>query len=649
MIPPDDSDDEERTIVRPTGTRGGGAMAPSAAIAFPTGGAAPETPAAPAQSAAARLGHTLPIGTRLRDYEITGLIGEGGFGIVYLAWDLSLQRKVAVKEYVPASIASRVAGSSAIVVKSDRHLDTFKAGLKSFVNEARLLARFDHPSLVKVYRFWEENGTAYMVMPFYEGPTLKTALTELGHVPSEDELRAWLTPLLDALTVMHAAQCFHRDIAPDNILLTASGPLLLDFGAARRVIGDMTHALTVVLKPGYAPIEQYGDVASMSQGAWTDLYALACVVYYAITGKTPMSSVERLMDDRLVPIATLAAGRYGAAFLRAIDAALAVRPQDRPQNEAQFRALLDADRPAAAAPPAPAQPAVHHDAYASTELRGYSTVPGTLTPVLATQLLARPPGEAALPPEAAREEPARHAPTAPSTLGPDSTLPGVAVSHGALRGEVPGGGKGWLVVIALVIIGIGIVAAALGVFQASRERGIAVSPSGPASAIAAPVSEPAPASAIVRPSPERFAAPPAASAVAPPSMAPPAASTPSVSAAASSLLAVPPAAATPSREAAPIENPRPSAVVPTPATVPNPSAESQGPAKLPRNAAAVPTPTPARPHRENAAARTETPAEPRPEATRRAPSGSRCSDILQKASLEPLTAEEAAYLKRECR
>src|SRR5450432_348688 len=296
-------------------------------------------------SGAAQPGHTLPLGTRLRDYEITGLIGEGGFGIVYLAWDHSLQRRVAVKEYMPSSMAARVGGSSAIVVKSERHLDTFKAGLKSFVNEARLLARFDHSSLVKVYRFWEENGTAYMVMPYYEGPTLKAALAELGHVPSEAELRAWLNPLLDALTVMHAAQCFHRDIAPDNILLTSAGPLLLDFGAARRVIGDMTHALTVVLKPGYAPIEQYGDVASMSQGAWTDIYALACVVYYAITGKTPMSSVERLMDDRLEPLAVTVAGRYGDGFLRAIDAALAVKPQDRPQTEAQFRALLDAGLP----------------------------------------------------------------------------------------------------------------------------------------------------------------------------------------------------------------------------------------------------------------------------------------------------------------
>ncbi|MGZ8260516.1 MAG: serine/threonine-protein kinase, partial [Caldimonas sp.] len=287
-----------------------------------------------------RPGHTLPFGTRLLDYEITGLIGEGGFGIVYLAWDHSLQRRVAIKEYMPASMTARIAGSSAIVVKSERHLDTFRAGLKSFVNEARLLARFDHPSLVKVYRFWEENGTAYMAMPYYEGPTLKAALAARAGPPSEAELRAWLRPLLDALELMHRAQCYHRDIAPDNILLTPRGPLLLDFGAARRVIGDMTHAITVVLKPGYAPIEQYGDVATMTQGPWTDLYALASVVYFAIAGKTPTSSVERLMDDRLVPLKTTAAGRYSEELLGAVDAALALRPSDRPQDVRQFRAVL---------------------------------------------------------------------------------------------------------------------------------------------------------------------------------------------------------------------------------------------------------------------------------------------------------------------
>ncbi len=345
----------------------------------------------------AQPGHVLPLGTRLRDYEITGLVGEGGFGIVYLAWDHSLQRRVAVKEYMPSSMAARVGGSSAIVA-SERHQDTFRAGLKSFVNEARLLARFDHPSLVKVYRFWEENGTAYMVMPFYEGPTLKTALAELGHVPNETEIRAWLKPILNALALMHAAQCYHRDIAPDNILLTPRGPLLLDFGAARRVIGDMTHAMTVVLKPGYAPIEQYGDVTSMAQGPWTDFYALACVVYHAITGTTPTSSVERLMDDRLEPLSTRMAGRYSPAFLGAIDTALAVRPADRPQDHRQFRALLDADLPPSFGP--------------TTSAMRLDDAPASLWPELPTQVLTRPSTPAASAVAAAPEPPRKEAATA---------------------------------------------------------------------------------------------------------------------------------------------------------------------------------------------------------------------------------------------
>jgi serine/threonine protein kinase len=181
----------------------------------------------------------LAVGTRLGEFEITGLVGEGGFGIVYLGYDHSLERTIAIKEYMPSALAERV-NDTAVVVKSSRHQDTFNAGLKSFINEARLLARFDHPALLKVYRFWEANGTAYMAMPFYEGPTLKQALAERTDAPDEKWLKALLAPLLDALEVMHQTQCFHRDIAPDNILLLKGNrPLLLDFGAARRVIGDM--------------------------------------------------------------------------------------------------------------------------------------------------------------------------------------------------------------------------------------------------------------------------------------------------------------------------------------------------------------------------------------------------------------------------
>ena len=194
------------------------------------------------------------------------MLGEGGFGIVYLAWDHSLERRVALKEYMPAALAAR-SGATQVQVKSARHQDTFDLGRKSFVNEAKLLAQFDRPSLVKVYRFWEANGTAYMVMPFYEGITLKDKLRSMGSPPGEEWLMGLLAPLTEALAVVHAESCYHRDIAPDNvILLNATGkPLLLDFGAARRVIGDMTQALTVILKPGYAPIEQYAEAPGMSR------------------------------------------------------------------------------------------------------------------------------------------------------------------------------------------------------------------------------------------------------------------------------------------------------------------------------------------------------------------------------------------------
>jgi len=309
--------------------------------------------AAPPPSASSEGGNHLPVGTSLGEFELTEVLGEGGFGIVYLARDHSLHRRVALKEYMPSALASRTAGTN-VSVKSERHRETFEAGLKSFVNEARLLAQFDHPSLVKVYRFWEANGTAYMVMPFYEGVTLKQKLKDMGAAPNEAWLMELLEPLTEALEVIHAEQCYHRDIAPDNvILLKGTGrPLLLDFGAARRVIGDMTQALTVILKPGYAPVEQYAEVPGMKQGAWTDVYALAAVVYYAIMGKTPPTSVGRLMADSFVPLSQAAAGRYSPGFLAAIDKALAVKPEDRTASIAELRASLGLDKYAEAHPQA---------------------------------------------------------------------------------------------------------------------------------------------------------------------------------------------------------------------------------------------------------------------------------------------------------
>ena len=299
---------------------------------------------------------SLPAGASLGEFEILKVIGIGGFGIVYLANDHSLQRKIALKEYMPSSLAER-SSDSRVTVRSERHAETFQAGMRSFINEARLLAQFDHPSLLKVYRFWEANGTAYMAMPFYEGLTLSQTLRGRSTPPDEAWLKALLAPLLDALETIHAEQCFHRDIAPDNIMMLADDrPLLLDFGAARRAIGDMAQAFTVILKPGYAPIEQYADVATMQQGPWTDIYALASVVHFAITGRAPVPSVARMISDPLLPLAQTAAGQYSDSFLKAIDRALSVRPEDRPQSVAELRSILALQSATRSGPPSQSVP-----------------------------------------------------------------------------------------------------------------------------------------------------------------------------------------------------------------------------------------------------------------------------------------------------
>ncbi|CAN5333602.1 hypothetical protein BH10PSE17_BH10PSE17_01890 [soil metagenome] len=290
--------------------------------------------------------NTLPPGWRLHEFEVQRVIGEGGFGIVYLAQDMQLERRVAVKEYMPGALAARARDWS-ISVKSERHKDTFEAGMRSFINEAKLLARFDHPALVKVYRFWEAHGTAYMAMQFYEGPTLKDHLkARNGVAPDEAWLKQLLTPLLESLERLHAENCYHRDIAPDNIILQdgiGTRPVLLDFGAARRIIGDLTQALTVILKPGYAPVEQYAEVPSLKQGPWTDVYALAAVLYYAINGRPPLPSVGRMIKDDMKSAREIGEGRYSLAFLSAIDAGLAVLPEARPPTLSAFRELLFAN------------------------------------------------------------------------------------------------------------------------------------------------------------------------------------------------------------------------------------------------------------------------------------------------------------------
>lgn len=288
-----------------------------------------------------RTGTCLPVGSRVADFEIAGVIGEGGFGVVYLAFDHSLQRTVAIKEYMPAAFALRGADYG-VMPRSARDSETFTTGLKSFINEARLLAQFDHPALIKVYRFWEQNGTAYMAMRYYEGQTLKSVVLENPARVTQDWLKGLLKPMLEALDALYRVNILHRDISPDNIMIQDSGEaVLLDFGAARQIIGDMSRSLTVILKPGFAPIEQYADDASMNQGPWTDIYSLSAVVYLAIVKKPPPTSVARMIKD---PIERLQDGDhpgFDKSFLAAIDEGLSVRPEDRPQSIEAFRRMLD--------------------------------------------------------------------------------------------------------------------------------------------------------------------------------------------------------------------------------------------------------------------------------------------------------------------
>jgi serine/threonine protein kinase len=283
--------------------------------------------------------NALPPGTRFGELEILATLGIGGFGIVYLARDHSLERDVAIKEYMPSQFAQRD-GRSQVSVRSASMHETFELGRRSFVNEARLLARFDHPSLLKVYRFWEANGTAYMAMPRLVGQTLREARLTQATPPAQAWARRVFDAVLGGLEALHAQQVWHRDVAPDNIFLPADGsaPILLDFGAARHAIGDRTHAFTAILKPSFAPIEQYAEATSLKQGPWTDFYALAAVMHELLTGRPPPPCTARAMDDELEPLEVQG---YSSSFLAALDWGLRVPPHQRPPTAAAWREVIE--------------------------------------------------------------------------------------------------------------------------------------------------------------------------------------------------------------------------------------------------------------------------------------------------------------------
>jgi serine/threonine protein kinase/HAMP domain-containing protein len=287
-------------------------------------------------------------GFRLHEYRIEKVLGQGGFGITYLATDVHLNSLVAIKEYLPEEIAFRT-GDRSISPNASQHRDRYREGLESFLVEARTLATFRHPAIVRVARFFEAHRTAYMVLEYEEGEPLRTwwpAHREVG----EAGLLELLLPLLDGLAAVHAAGFLHRDIKPDNIQVRASDGrlVLLDFGSAGQTVAVAGQG-AVVVTPGYAPLEQYGFGR---QGAWTDLYALAATLYWAVTGRKPPDAELRAANPRShVPAvqaapaasATGAAVAFGTAFLQAIDWALTVEVAERPQSVAELRRALCTD------------------------------------------------------------------------------------------------------------------------------------------------------------------------------------------------------------------------------------------------------------------------------------------------------------------
>jgi serine/threonine protein kinase len=399
-------------------------------------------------------GCALPLGTRLAEFEVQQVLGAGGFGIVYLALDHSLMRQVAIKEYYPSVIATR-GSANTLKVRVASDAGAFAAGLRSFLNEARLLAGFDHASLVKVHRYWAENGTAYMVMPYYAGRTLKQVRHEMPTAPDGAWLRGVLEPLLGALELLHSQSVYHRDVSPDNVMLLPDGrPLLLDFGSARRMAVGSAAALTAIVKPHFAPVEQYADMAKVPQGPWTDLYAVGAVAHFLVHGEPPPPAVMRAMQDDLPLLANDPdiAARIGAPLAAAIDWALAVDPRQRPQRVADLLAALRGER----VPPPPA-----------LRSGGRSSIGASLGPWPQTAVQTVALGPLPTPATMAEAE-------ARSSAVPSPSMPRPRVRHPAIAG----------------VLAIGVLAAAL-LGWANRPLGSRTAPVEPAAAVAS-VATPAP-------------------------------------------------------------------------------------------------------------------------------------------------------------
>ena len=284
--------------------------------------------------------HYLPYRTNLNNRYLVGkVLGEGGFGITYLGWDCNLHMKVALKEYYPHGMVRRDNGENTAVFTCTGEEVSYQKGKEKFLDEARRLAKFNEiDGVVKVVDFFEENNTSYIVMEYLEGITLKQYLEEQGGKLLFEDLLQKMKPILEALSQIHQMGLIHRDISPDNIMVLKSGKLkLLDFGAAREFVGEDQKTLSVILKPGYAPMEQYRSKGK--QGAWTDIYELCATFYKCLSGKIPPESLDRSAGELLIPLHEMGV-RIGIEQEKAIIKGLSIKPEDRFQTIKELEEVL---------------------------------------------------------------------------------------------------------------------------------------------------------------------------------------------------------------------------------------------------------------------------------------------------------------------
>ncbi len=294
-----------------------------------------------------RRANALPSGCMLDEYRIDAILGAGGFGVTYKALDTHLQNWVAIKEYFPVEWSFRDSdgvtvhpNTQGLASNTEGQPSDYVWGLERFLDEARVLARVQHPFVVRIKRYFRAHGTAYIVMDFEEGEPLSAILQD-GETLGEDEVRGLLEDVLPALQAVHDQGFLHRDIKPSNLYVRSSDHrvILIDFGAAREAIGRHSKSVTSLVTPGYSPPEQY-TTRNDRYGTWTDIYALGAVLYRCVVGHTPAEAAERLLDDTLEPAVKVGAGRYSANLLHGIDRALAVRPEHRFGTVAEMQAAL---------------------------------------------------------------------------------------------------------------------------------------------------------------------------------------------------------------------------------------------------------------------------------------------------------------------